>query len=204
VIKGQLTFLRVKEAASYLGVDVKYINELIAARKIPCCVLPNGVIRFWPESLKDWALSYERSTKLKNMSMSTFSLFAARKIGDLTKPKTKYVGITTSRQKVYAQIHYSLTQDPGIGLALRECGTRLDLPKHTLKSIPLNTLSGYWRTNRSWLCGERWTTSPAAAFEIPLEMQDEKHPEWKVVRELGDFAKNLLLNNLCQKGASHA
>jgi hypothetical protein len=101
--------------------------------------------------------------------------------------KTGYVNLYNG--KACAQLH---PHNQGVALVIPELDQRCP-PCTLLRQIPIQSLQGYQGTNKSWLDGDgtRWTYSPAGAFLVPADMENQpKHPGWKEVDALLAYIKS--------------
>lgn len=100
--------------------------------------------------------------------------------------KTGYVNLYCS--KALAQLH---PHHLGVALVIPELDQRC--PHCTiLQQISIQGLQGYQGTNKSWMDGDgtRWTYSPAGAFLVPGEMENQPdHPGWKEIDALIAYIK---------------
>jgi len=194
--QGEPRFLTIQEAAEFLQCNEDELLKLIENKQVPHSVLPFGKILFYPERLREWALSYEQMPEYKKHKGSayetekvSFTEQICRKFGCVAKKRDRYINIY-KEQKVYAQLHPRRTVD-GIDLALRECGDDINLPPcNILKKNDIRELNGYWKANKNWLEGDgRFTEHPAAAFHIPIELQNEpQNKGWKELEQLLKYA----------------
>ena len=193
-------FFDMEEAAEFLKCGDKDVLHLVREKKIPHSLLPFGKVLFDRDRLRDWVLSFEQMPEYR-MKVSTFDKNhkvslgkeIIQRFGSVAKERSKYTNLYL-RQQVYAQLHPRLTGD-GIDLALRECGDDENLPKcSVLRRIEIRELKGYWKANKSWLEGNgRFTEHPAAAFHIPVSMQNEpENPGWYELKALLDYTAKKL------------
>lgn len=102
-----------------------------------------------------------------------------------SQERNKYINL--KKKRVKAQLH---SNPNGVDLAIREVDESLTECK-ILKQIPIQSLHGYFGANKDWLegNGKRFTKSPAAAFHIPRELENNpEHPAWKEVEALLEYA----------------
>jgi hypothetical protein len=101
--------------------------------------------------------------------------------------KTGYVNL--DRGKACAQLH---PHNQGVVLVIPELDQRCP-PCTLLHRVPFQNLQGYRSSNKCWMDGDgtRWTYSPAGAFFVPGEMENQPdHPGWKEVDALLAYIKS--------------
>lgn len=192
-------FLDIREAAEFLKISEKNLMQMVDEKAVPHSIFPGGQIRFWPDRLKDWGLSFEKMKEYKDKNGSvtksagiSLTEEITSRFGYETRESSRWINLCM-KQIVFAQLHPSRTSD-GLDLALRECGDDSSLPKCTvLKRIDIRQLNGYYRTNIGWLKGTLYTNCPAAAFQIPSSLHgDRKNPGWKELENLLEHARKKL------------
>lgn len=101
--------------------------------------------------------------------------------------KTGYVNL--DRGKACAQLH---PHNQGVVLVIPELDQRCP-PCTLLRQVPFQNLQGYRSSNKCWMDGDgtRWTYSPAGAFLVPGDMENQPdHPGWKEVDALLAYIKS--------------
>ena len=203
--KGQNQFVDKKGAADLLNTDVEQIDRWVDEGIIPYCKFPNGEIKFWPESLINWGLSYQVAPGYKiktssNIEDQGHSLIAevCKRFKYETRKSKEYINLCFA-QRAFAQLHPRWDND-GIDLVLRECGEDSNLPKCTFERTELEQLNGYTKTNKNWLKGTQHTEQPAVAFHIPNSILDDSDgKEWKDIQTLLEYTRDKLEKHLRAK-----
>lgn len=202
---GQAKFLDMQKAAEFLNIDSEELNRLVVEKQIPHSKFPKGEIRFWPERLRDWGLSYEQVSEyniktspiIKDEGRSLISEIC-RRFNYETKKSKEYINLRLA-QRAFAQLHPRPNND-GVDLALRECGEDSNLPGCSFMSTEIERLNGYTKTNINWLKGTQHTNQPAAAFLIPNSLLDQKEGDgWKELQALLEYSKDKLEKQLREK-----
>jgi excisionase family DNA binding protein len=204
--EGQKKFFDMQEAAEFLNIDIEEVKRLVIEKQIPHSKFPGGQIRFWPDRLMDWGLSFEKDSEyniktsymIENEGRSLISEICKR--FNYKKRKSKeYINLCFA-QRAFAQLHPRPNND-GVDLALRECGEDSNLRGFSLFArTEINQLNGYTKTNKNWLKGTQHTNQPAAAFQIPKSLLNEKESNgWKEMQALLEYAKDKLEKQLREK-----
>lgn len=204
--EGQKKFFDMQEAAKFLNIDIEEVKRLVIEKQIPHSKFPGGQIRFWPDRLMDWGLSFEQvseyniktSSMIEDEGRSLISEICKR--FNYKKRKSKeYINLCFA-QRAFAQLHPRPNND-GVDLALRECGEDSNLRGCSLFTrTEINRLNGYTKTNKNWLKGTQHTNQPAAAFHIPNSLLNEKESNgWKEMQALLEYAKDKLEKQLREK-----
>ena len=195
-----------QEAADFLNIDEGELRHLVIEKHIPHSIFPNGQIRFWPERLIDWGLSFEQAHEytikssyiVQDEGRSLISEIC-RRFNPETRRSKEYVNLCFA-QRVFAQLHPRRNND-GIDLALRECDKDTNLPESSFFiRTEIKRLNGYTKTNKNWLKGNQHTSQPAAAFHIPNSLLDELESDaWKELQSLLEYARDKLEKQLRER-----